>query len=398
MIKYNRLLHKENDNLKEENARLSHLIHLAQERIKELSGNLQKNQVNVMPTITVCNDLMETSSSKRNERVTSSFASAGQLQLSSPALCLCDGPFIAAGETNGSISLWSASQNIPIKATNNTLFRFSSETSVTSNSDLKLSAPNPLSKASEPLTGHQDPITSVHWLNSDTISSASLDSTIRIWDIQKSTSQIFQISIPAVSHAILDNSILAVTCSKSIFSVDMREGKPNEITLNDDSAITSVASTSLGLLLGTSDGSILLYDPRINKVYQKLQISVAKLPISKISGHDSVTVTSFDGIVRLIGNELPLFVEKEFSRASINGSIIGSCCVPLANRDDFIISGSNIGKAIVFSSSDTVKTLSHVGGIVHDCVPLKKFVGSFVTCDSAGYLVMWARSFDQSLA
>ena len=111
---------------------------------------------------------------------------------------------------------------------------------------------------------------------------------------------------------ILDNSILAVTCSKSIFSVDMREGKPNEITLNDDSAITSVASTSLGLLLGTSDGSILLYDPRINKVYQKLQISVAKLPISKISGHDSVTVTSFDGIVRLIGNELPLFVEKVF--------------------------------------------------------------------------------------
>ena len=137
---------------------------------------------------------------------------------------------------------------------------------------------------------------------------------------------------------------------------------------------------------------------RINKIYQKLQISAAKLPISKISGYDSVTVTSFDGIVRLIGNELPLFVEKEYSRTPINGLIIGSCCVPLANRDDFIISGSNIGKAIVFSSTDTVKTLPHVGGIVYDCVPLKKFVGSFVTCDSAGYLVMWARSFDQSLA
>lgn len=395
MIKYNRLLHKENDNLKEENARLSHLIHLAQERIKELSGNLQKNQVNVMPTITVCNDLNETSS-KRNERVTSNFASAGQIQLSSPALSLCDGTFIAAGETNGSISLWSASQNFPIKTTNNTLFRFSSETSITS-SDIKPSTPNPLSKASEPLTGHQDPVTSIQWINSNTLSSVSLDSTIKIWDIQKSTSQSFSISIPAVSHAIFDSSILAVTCTKSIFSVDMREGKPNEIALDDDSPITSIQSTSLGLLMGTSKGAIFLYDPRVNKIYQKLQISAAKLPISKISGYDSVTVTSFDGIVRLIGNELPLFVEKEYSRTPINGLIIGSCCVPLANRDDFIITGSNIGKAIVFSSTDTVKTLPHVGGIVYDCVPLKKFVGSFVTCDSAGYLVMWARSFDQSL-
>lgn len=395
MIKYNRLLHKENDNLKEENARLSHLIHLAQERIKELSGNLQKNQVNVMPTITVCNDLNETSS-KRNERVTSNFASAGQIQLSSPALSLCDGTFIAAGETNGSISLWSASQNFPIKTTNNTLFRFSSETSITS-SDIKPSTPNPLSKASEPLTGHQDPVTSIQWINSNTLSSVSLDSTIKIWDIQKSTSQSYSISIPAVSHAIFDSSILAVTCTKSIFSVDMREGKPNEIALDDDSPITSIQSTSLGLLMGTSKGAIFLYDPRVNKIYQKLQISAAKLPISKISGYDSVTVTSFDGIVRLIGNELPLFVEKEYSRTPINGLIIGSCCVPLANRDDFIITGSNIGKAIVFSSTDTVKTLPHVGGIVYDCVPLKKFVGSFVTCDSAGYLVMWARSFDQSL-
>lgn len=395
MIKYNRLLHKENDNLKEENARFSHLIHLAQERIKELSGNLQKNQVNVMPTITVCNDLNETSS-KRNERVTSNFASAGQIQLSSPALSLCDGTFIAAGETNGSISLWSASQNFPIKTTNNTLFRFSSETSITS-SDIKPSTPNPLSKASEPLTGHQDPVTSIQWINSNTLSSVSLDSTIKIWDIQKSTSQSYSISIPAVSHAIFDSSILAVTCTKSIFSVDMREGKPNEIALDDDSPITSIQSTSLGLLMGTSKGAIFLYDPRVNKIYQKLQISAAKLPISKISGYDSVTVTSFDGIVRLIGNELPLFVEKEYSRTPINGLIIGSCCVPLANRDDFIITGSNIGKAIVFSSTDTVKTLPHVGGIVYDCVPLKKFVGSFVTCDSAGYLVMWARSFDQSL-
>lgn len=398
MIKYNRLLHKENDNLKEENARLSHLIHLAQERIKELSGNLQKNQVNVMPTITVCNDLNETSS-KRNERVTSNFASAGQIQLSSPALSLCDGTFIAAGETNGSISLWSASQNFPIKTTNNTLFRFSSESSIiSSNPDIKPSAPNPLSKASEPLTDHQDAVTSVHWINASTISSVSLDSTIRIWDIQKSTSQSFSISIPSISHAVLENLILAVTCTKSIFSVDIREGKPNEITLNENSTVTSVASTSLGLLMGTSEGAILLYDPRINKIYQKLQISTAKLPISKISGYDSVTVTSFDGIVRLIGNELPLFVEKEFSRSPTNGLIIGSCCVPLANRDDFIISGSSIGKAIVFSSSDTVKTLPHVGGIVYDCEPLQKFVGSFVTCDSAGNLVMWARSFDQSLA
>ncbi|OHS99395.1 hypothetical protein TRFO_34169 [Tritrichomonas foetus] len=392
MIKHNRLLHKENDTLKEENTRLSHLIHLAQQRIKDLSGTLQKNQINIMPTITVCNDLIETSTSKRNERMSACFASAGQVQLDSPATCLCDGTFIAAGEINGSISLWSASQNIQSRSTTNSLYRFSSTDS--SKSIEKSSLTNPLNKASDPLVGHEGPVTSIQWFDANSISSVSLDSTLRIWDISTSQCQTYHISIPSVSHAIVDTSIVAANCTKSIFFVDTREETPTEIVL--DSPITSVASTNLGLFMGNSTGALLLYDPRINKVYQELQISAARLPISKISGTNNVTVTSFDGIVRLIGTELPIFVEKEFSRAPINGSIIGSCCVSLANRDDFIICGSTSGKAIVWTSSDAVQTLSHTGNIVYDCVPLNSFVGSFVTCDNANYLTMWARSFDQA--
>lgn len=398
MIKYNRLLHKENDNLKEENARLSHLIHLAQQKIKELSGDLQKNQVNVMPTITVCNDLVEPTSSKRNERITSCFASAGQVQLSSPALSLSDGTFIAAGEMNGSISLWSVSQNMPTKTSSNVLFRFSNQDIhlSTSNNDFKASPPNPLSKATDPLIGHKNPVTSVHWNSSSTISSTSLDSTIKIWDIEANSSQTYSTKIPTISHAIIDSSILAASCTKSVFSLDTRESTCKEIVLDGDPIITSIASTNLGIIMGTDDGCLLLYDPRINKIYQTLQISPAHLPISKISGDTSITVTSFDGIVRLLGNELPLFVEKVLSRAPINGSIIGSCCVSLANRDDFIVSGSTIGKAIVWTSPDTFQTLPHPGDCVFDCVQLNKFVGSFVTCDSAGSLIMWARSFDQT--
>ena len=394
MLKHNRILHKENDALKEENARLLHLVHAAQQRIKDISGSLQKNHVNIMPSITVCNDDGDSGTiSKRSERVPSCFASAGHVMLDSPALCLSVGRFIAAGQSNGDISLWSVQESDQPRPSSGVLYRFNSSDQTGPRLERSSSA-SPLSKAMEELHGHVSAVTSIIWNDQDEISSVSLDSTLRIWDVTNASCQTFPVSIPAISHAQLDQTYVVASCTRSIFVIDPREGIPNEVAL--DNEITAVAATNLGMILGTSSGALMLYDPKMNKVYQELQVSQARLPISKISGFSNVTVTSFDGIVRLIGTELPLYVEKEFSRAPINGSIIGSCCVSLANRDDFVISGSTIGKTIVWSSQDSIHTLGHPGSIIYDCVPLNNFVGSFVTCDSSKNLTMWARSFDQT--
>lgn len=394
MLKHNRLLHKENDSLKEQNNRLFHLVHQAQQKVKQLSVNLQKNQVNVMPSLTVCNELIDTSASKRNERITSSFAQAGQINLSSPVLTLTDGTFIAAGLLDGSISLVTVHQpnldNSPQRSPSSSLYRFSSEGV---NQNMSPRPTNPLGKASDQLQGHRAPVTSLQWLSDKTLTSVSLDSSLKIWDIQTAKFQSIFLNVPAVSHTLIDHSILVGTCTDNLFSIDIRSPTPNVISF--DEIVTSVAATDLGYLLGTANGKILLFDPRINKAYQSVQVSPAELPISKISGKSSVTITSFDGIVRLLGQELPLFVEKEYARAPINGSIIGSCCVSLATRDDFIISGSTIDKAIVWTSPDSSQTLNHNASTVFDCIPISNFVGSFLTCDNAGFVTMWARSFDQ---
>jgi hypothetical protein len=119
------------------------------------------------------------------------------------------------------------------------------------------------------------------------------------------------------------------------------------------------------------------------------------MPISRISGFDTVTVTAFDGYVRTLGGELPLFVEKEHRHAPVNGSIIGSCALKMLARDDFVVSGSVGGNAIVWTSLGDSVRLKHRGSVVSDCVALAGYVGAFATCDNAGFVTMWARCFEE---
>ncbi|KAH0785512.1 WD40-repeat-containing domain protein [Histomonas meleagridis] len=384
MFNHNRLMQKENEILNEENQKLLHLVKMAQERVKELSGSLQNSKVSILPPITVCNELVESNGQKKSEKYTSFFDAVGKVSLSSIPLTLCDGPLVAVGESNGSISLWDFNT---LKCNQNmlSLYRFRFQES----SDANI---GPIKKASQPLTGHEGPVTSVKWVNDSSLSTVSLDSTLKIWDIETGENQSFYTSVPAVSHASIESSILVASCTKNLVSIDVRDPNPTIMEMN--TPITAVASTSLGILLGTSTGSLLLFDPRTNKTYQSIQVSTAQLPISKISGTKNITVTSFDGIVRQIGNELPIYVQKEYARSPTNGSIIGSCCVSLAS-EEFVISGSTIGKAVIWKSSKYVQTLQHSGNIVYDCIPLNNYVGAFVTCDNSKQMTMYARSFDQ---
>jgi hypothetical protein len=160
--------------------------------------------------------------------------------------------------------------------------------------------------------------------------------------------------------------------------------------------VTSVACSTLGLLLGTTTGDVLLFDARIARAYQSAQLSPTRMAISRISGFDTVTVTAFDGYVRTLGAELPLFVEREYRHAPMNGSIIGSCALRMLARDDFVVSGSIGGNAIVWTALGDSVRLKHRGPVVSDCIPLSRYVGAFATCDSAGFVTMWARSFDEA--
>jgi WD40 repeat protein len=378
MISQNRLLTQENASLNDENARLACSIESAQQRVKDLSGILQKCHVNVMLAIAVFNGLMSPSRPKDPTVLPSWFSRAGQVQLPSPAMALADGPFLAAGETNGQISILSV-----VRHRLQGFYRFPSDTS----------ALRGISIARESLKGHTSSVLSLRWDANNQLSSASLDSTLRIWDLDHScAASTFDLGMPIVSHTTLDASMIAATCTRCLISLDPRD--PDPVSIAADSVITSANLTRFGLLLGTTAGEILLFDTRINKAYQSLLISPTHLAVSKISGTDNVTITAFDGGVRLLGDELPLFVEREFWHAPINGSIIGSCALPIISRDDFVVSGSTNGNAIVWSSFGGLATLQHRGQLVYDYARMDAFVGAFATCDNSGFVTMWARSFD----
>lgn len=399
MLKHHHLLQQDNLKLQEQNRYLELLVKDAEEKVKELSSTLQKGLVNVMPSVTVCNDLLEISKDNREVHPTTGFASAGSVTLDAPALCLDDGVFIAAGQTNGAISLWSAQQpdgesNSSSKQKNRnssgTLYRFSTEKSI-----MDAEEKNPIVKQSNPLVGHRGPVTSVKWIDNVNLSSVSLDATLKIWDVTTAKYNSIALDCPSVSHTIVDNCFAIASCTNKIFFSDPKD--PTVQSIENYEIVTSIAKTNLGLLIGTENGKILVIDPRMWKPYQSIQLSQAELPISKISGVSEITVTSFDGIVRTIGNELPLFVEKEFVRAPIMGSIIGSCCVSISSKNDFVVSGSTDGRAIVWPKNGPAQNLSHKGSIVYDCANVGKFVGSFITCDNASNLTMWACSFNEMI-
>lgn len=382
-VKHSRYVH---DTLVDENSRLSHGISAAEQQIKDLSVALQRQHISVMPKIAVNEDLIRTSTNAvRGFNKQPCFAVACQVQLSAPALTLCEGMnYLAAGQADGAISLWTVTHNN--RNSSGGIFRFSSEGVSHTR--------GPLKQEVEPLVGHKGSVTSLAWLEGLDITSVSLDGTLKCWHIDRpSEPDSFNLSIPAVSHTSCESSLVAAACTKELANVDLRDPNPTMIPM--DSCITAVENTNLGLLLGTTTGEVLLFDMRTCRSFQTLQASPAKQPISRISGVMSTTVTCFDGYVRLIGGELPLFVEKEYAKAPISGSMIGSCTVPFATKDEFIVSGSTASKAIVWTSSDSIITLPHHGHIVYDCEKLESFVGSFVTSDSAKNLTMWARSFDQ---
>jgi WD40 repeat protein len=377
MFLQGRTLQKENDLLQAENSRLAHFIELTQQRLHELSGSLQKRQVNVMPAISVGDDIVHQPPSNPT-RIPLWFSKAGSIQLSTAPLTLADGQFLAAGESGGSISLISTGgSDSPV------LYRFPSDAST-----------NSLARVGSELGGHSAPVTSLHWHGKSELSSVSLDGSLRIWNVERLTgvSQ-FDLGIPSISHTIMDEAVVTANGTKRLVTVDLRDPKPT--VLATDTPVTSVAYTRLGFLLGTTTGEVLLFDPRIARVYQSAQLCPTKLPISRISGFDTVTVTAFDGYVRTLGEELPLFVENEYRHAPINGSIIGSCALQMLARDDFIVSGSIGGHAIVWPALGDSVRLRHRGPLVSDCVALRNYIGAFASCDSAGFVTMWARCFDE---
>ena len=382
-----RVLH---ETLKDENTRLSHSIAHAEQKVKELTAALQRRQVAIMPAITVCNEFLDVSSqTKRNDRASPCFAIACQVQLSSPALTLSEGTqFLAAGESNGTVSLWSIGETYR-SASSSGLYRFSSDGEV-----LFQNQQTPITKGADPLVGHKAAVTSLSWLEGPDLTSVSLDGTLKLWNLEGGGCTTFDVGMAAVSHASVDSSLLVAGCVKKMASVDVRD--PNPTVIQTDSAITALEATNLGLMLGTATGEVLLYDTRIMKAYQRLQVSPARLPVSRISGVETTTVTCFDGYVRLLGTELPLFVQRECAKASINGELIGSCTVPLVEKNEFIVSGSTDGKAVVWTNTGNLLQLKHTGTTVYDCTRLSMYVGSFVTCDNARMLTMWARSFDQA--
>jgi WD40 repeat protein len=376
MFLQSRTLHKENDLLQAENVRLAQYIELAQQRVQELSGSLQKRHLNVMPAISVSDDVTRP---PRSTHTPSWFARAGSVQLQSPVLTLSDGAFLAAGESSGSISLLQTGGSTDSPG----LYRFPAEPSTGA---LSL-APQ------QSLAGHTGAVMSLKWHNNSELSSVALDGSLRLWNVDRGAcASQHDLGVPSVSHALLDGAILAATCTKSPVAVDLRDPKPTILTL--DTPVSSVASTQLGLLLGTTTGDVLLFDMRTVRAYQSVHICPTKLPISRISGFETVTITSFDGYVRTLGSALPLYVERESRHAPMTGSFIGSCALPMLSRNDFIISGSIGGNAIMWTSLGDSVHLKHRGSIVADCVPLAGYVGAFATCDSAGIVGMWARCFD----
>ena len=281
-----RLLHKENDNLQDENAHLAKLVQNAEERVKKLTNLLQKNNYNVLPVLTVCNNLIKTNIKPITSNQSAHYVQGGYISLQSPALCLADGPYVAAGQINGEISLWSIRQGESRRNTldcnrssTHSIYRISSSENSSNFNEREPS--NALFKASDALIGHNGPVSSLNW-HHDILSSVSLDCTLKVWDISTSRNQSVYFGMPASSHCPIDNNYLISTCTKKMFIVDPRNNSTTSFRLEE--SITAVASTDLGTILGTSTGKLLLFDIRNSKIYQSLQVSSAKLPISRISG------------------------------------------------------------------------------------------------------------------
>ena len=72
-------------------------------------------------------------------------------------------------------------------------------------------------RKSTPLVGHSCPVTSVKWVNNHTLSSVSLDSTLKLWDIRTAKHNTVQLECPSVSHTVLDENQFAIaSCTNKI--------------------------------------------------------------------------------------------------------------------------------------------------------------------------------------
>lgn len=394
MYKTQKSLQEENKLIKNQNEKLKQLVLEAQNKVKALSGNFQRSKVNVMPSMTISNDLITNSQvNSRVERESTGFALAGYIKLSSPAVSLSSGEFIVAGQNNGSISLLRFKQNneTATKNSSKSFYRFPSDNSKSTMMMENKDNNQPFSVVKE-LTGHESTVTSVLIDDKNTLSSVSLDKTLKIWDISRETFHSIDIDYPSIGHTYVNGCYAMVSCTERITVYDPRTKQCRNIPSSE--RITSICNTDLGLLVGSCTGKIMMMDPRNWDPYQTLQLSAAELPISKISGTSNVTVTCFDGVVRKLGNELPLYVEKECSRTTVYGSIIGSCNISLSSRDDFIISGSTSGNLMIWPKNDPIQSIKLKCRVIHDCCVLSNYVGSFITCDDEGMVSMYACTFN----
>ena len=206
-------MQKENDILKDENQKLSYLVKLAQERIKDLSSSLQKMKVNVLPPITVCNELV---GQKKIEKVVPFFATTGKVTLDSIPLTLCENASqIYAGQINGDISLMKVNDN-----GQNSFYRFNGSL-LNQQIDQDF---GPISKVGD-LRGHEGPVHSLQSYKENSLTSVSLDSTLKIWDVETGKNQSYYINIPSVSHVVVNDTVMIANCSKNLVSVDTRDRK-----------------------------------------------------------------------------------------------------------------------------------------------------------------------------
>jgi hypothetical protein len=106
MFTQNLSLGKKNSDLKDENKFLAEYVRKGQELVHSLSVNLQRYSVNIMPNLTVNQNIFVSNSSQNSEISNLPFVQTGKTKLIHHGTCVSENNFLSIGHKNGDISIW----------------------------------------------------------------------------------------------------------------------------------------------------------------------------------------------------------------------------------------------------------------------------------------------------
>ena len=249
-------------------------------------------------------------------------------------------------------------------------------------------------KQSQILTGHLFSCRDVSWGPAGLVS-CGFDKTIRIWDIEKATSQVLKTC--GLAHSVCDasgdtNTIFAAA-GNQVYWVDKR--RPTPIVIDAGTQATSVTSFNNLLLFGGYDGFINIVDRRALQNGPIAHVSLGGGPVSSLS---RVLVTGRCVAISSNGSPQVLVIGDSVEQHELRVDAPGrfGCRADITDRS-FVFDGEYAtvcgGRMAVFCDGavdSSPKPLEDVGGFQYGAVFMTNISQKVLSYSEDGVVSVWS--------